>query len=51
MMAMVFHHMGARFETFETRIGARFDAIEAKIERIGRHVQGIAARVFRDEGR
>jgi hypothetical protein len=54
MMVMVFHYMGARMETLEARIGARFDGVENRLERVetelvrvDRDIQGISNRVFR----
>lgn len=72
MFHMNFHYIRSQFESFEVRMGARFDKVDNRLERVedrldgvegrldrveteltrmDRDIQGIAERVFRDEGR
>jgi hypothetical protein len=38
MMVMVFHYIGARLETLEARMSARFDQLDRDIQGISNHV-------------
>lgn len=41
-MGAQFETMEARFVTFETRMNARFDAIDAKLEKMHRDIQALS---------